>query len=183
MDLPDSYYIYDESAITTQRKHFYLILYELIQLVIVAVLSLVISLCQNETISTTGFLLIFIIFLVGIIIQFHYSKKQFGGEWFEFRAVAESIKSLAWQYAVGCGNFCEENNAEKLFFQQIKQIKERYNINPDPKTTSSGILDEIKQSMEKIRKMEWEEKRGTYITERIDDQITWYTNKGLNSVI
>ncbi|MDD3042719.1 MAG: DUF4231 domain-containing protein [Methanosarcinaceae archaeon] len=177
MDLPDSYFIYNKSAITAQRNHFRQIRCELIQLVIVAILSLIISLSNNETISTIGFSAIVVIFLIGIIIQFHYSKQQFGRKWFESRAVAESIKSLAWQYAVGCGNFCEEDRAELLFLQQIRQIKETYKVNPDPKTTSSGILDEKKQSMEKIRKMEWELKRETYIKERIDDQITWYTDK------
>ncbi|WP_440951588.1 DUF4231 domain-containing protein [Methanococcoides sp. FTZ1] len=177
MELPDSYFIYDKSAIIAQSKHFKLIICELIQLVIVAVLSLIISLLHKEPIPTIGFSAIVIIFFIGIIIQLHYNKKQFERKWFEFRAVAESIKSLAWQYAAGCGNFCEENNAEMLFLQQIKQIKETYKVNPDPKITSSGILDEKKQSMEKIRKMKWEEKREAYIKERIDDQITWYTDK------
>lgn len=177
MELPDSYFTYDKSAIIAQSKHFKLIICELIQLVIVAVLSLIISLSHKEPIPTIGFSAIVIIFFIGIIIQLHYNKKQFERKWFEFRAVAESIKSLAWQYAAGCGNFCEENKAEMLFLQQIKQIKETYKVNPDPKTTSSGILDEKKQSMEKIRKMKWEEKREAYIKERIDDQITWYTDK------
>lgn len=105
------------------------------------------------------------------------SKKQYGRKWFEFRAVAESIKSLTWQYAMACEDFCEENKANKLLLQEIKQIKEIYKINPDPKTISDGILHDIKQSMENVRKKGWKEKRETYFEERIDNQITWYTSK------
>ncbi|WP_407357156.1 DUF4231 domain-containing protein [Methanolobus sp. WCC5] len=104
-------------------------------------------------------------------------KKQLARKWFEFRAVAESIKSLAWQYAVGCGDFCDESAANKLFLKQIKEIKERCEIIPYPKTISSKGIDEIKDTMEIITKMEWEEKKETYIKERINDQIAWYTNK------
>lgn len=177
MDLPDSYFIYDKSAITAQRHYFLLIICELIQLVIVAILSLIISLYYNETISTIGFLMIVVIFIVGIIFQLRYSKKQLARKWFEFRAVAESIKSLAWQYAVGCGNLCDKNEAEIFFLKQIKEIKEIYEVNPYPKTISSDGIYEIKQTMKIIRNMGWEEKKKTYIKERINNQITWYTNK------
>lgn len=177
MDLPDNYFMYDESAISAQRNHFRLIQFELILLVVVAILSLIVNLFQNETISTIIFSVIFIIFLIGIIIPAQYSKRQFGRKWFEFRAVAESIKSLAWQYAMACGDFYEENGANKLFLQQIKQIKEIYQINPDPKQISKGTLNDIQQSMEEVRKKGWQEKRETYIKERIENQITWYTDK------
>lgn len=177
MDLPDSYSTYDESAIIAERNHFRLIQFELILLVVVALLSLIIALFRNETISIIVFSLIFVIFLIGIIIQLQFSKKQYGKKWFEFRAIAESIKSLSWQYAMACGDFCEKNVANNLFLQKIKQIKEIYKINPDTKTISSGILHDIKQSMEEVRKWGWKEKRDIYINERIDNQITWYTDK------
>ena len=177
MDLPDSYFKYDESAIIAQRNHFRLIRNELSLLVVVVLLSLIIAFFHNEIISTIGFSVIFVIFLIGILIQLQSTKKQYERKWFEFRAVAESIKSLAWQYAMACGDFCEENEANNLFLQKIKQIKEIYKVNPDPKTISSGILLDIKQSMEEVRKMGWKEKRETYINERIDNQITWYTDK------
>ena len=176
MDLPDSYSTYDESAIIAERNHFRLIQFELILLVVVAALSLSVNLFQNEEFSTIIFSVIFFIFLIGIIIQAQYGKRQFGRKWFEFRAVAESIKSLAWQYAMACGDFYEENGANKLFLQQIKQIKEIYQINPDPKI-AGGILNDIQPSMKEVRKKRWQEKRETYIKERIDDQITWYTDK------
>ena len=177
MDLPDSYSTYDESAIIAQRNHFRLIQFELILLVVVAALSLSVNLFQNEDFSTIIFSVIFFIFLIGIIIQAQYGKRQFGRKWFEFRAVAESIKSLAWQYAMECGDFYEENEANKLFLQIIKQIKETYQINPDSKLIPGGILKDIQPSMKEMRKKGWHEKRETYIKERVDNQITWYTDK------
>lgn len=177
MELPDSHSVYNKSAMIAQKYYFLLITCELIQLVIVALLSLIISLYYDEKVSTIGFSMIFVIFIVGIIFQLFYNKKQFARKWFEFRAVAESIKSLAWQYAMGCGDFCDENGAEKLFLKQIKEIKERCEVNPYPKTVSSDGVNEIKDTMKIIIKMEWQEKKETYIKERINNQITWYTNK------
>jgi len=178
MDLPDSYFTYDESAISAQRNHFQLIRYELSLLVVVAVLSVIIALSQNDIISTISFSVIFFLFLIGILIQLQSTKKQYGRKWFEFRAVAESIKSLAWQYGMACGDFSEENiEANKLFLQKIKQVKEIYHVNPDPKAISEAILNDIKQSMEELRKIGWQEKKEVYFRERIDDQINWYTYK------
>ena len=120
MDLPDSYFTYDESAINAQRKHFRLIQYELGLLVVVAVLSLIVALFQNNTFSTYIFKFISLLFFIGILVQYQSTKMQFGKKWFEFRAVAESIKSLAWQYAMTCGDFYEENEVDKQFLQKSR---------------------------------------------------------------
>lgn len=178
MDLPDSYSSYDASAISAQRGHFRLILFELSSAVVISILSLIIAIFQQDTISRIGFLIISFLFLIGIIRQLLATKKQFERKWFAFRAVAESIKSLAWQYATACGDFNESNlDASKLFLQRIKRIKEIFQINPDPATISIESSNDLKQSMVETREMEWQNKRNIYIKERLEDQIKWYTNK------
>lgn len=178
MDLPDSYSTYDASAINAQRSHFRLILLELSSAVVISVLSLIIVISQHDTISRFGFSVIFFLFLLGIILQLQATKKQFERKWFAFRAVAESIKSLAWQYAMVCGDFSERNHdANELLLQRIKCAKEAFQINPDPKTIPIGVLNEIKKSILEARKAGWQNKRNIYMKERLEDQITWYTNK------
>ncbi len=178
MDLPDSYSSYDASAIIAQRSHFKLILFELGSAVIISILSLIIAISQQDTISRIGFLIIFFLFLIGIIRQLIAMKKQFERKWFAFRAVAESIKSLAWQYAMACGDFSELNHdASKLFLRRIERAKEIFQINPDPETISCELLNDLKQSMVEMREIEWQNKRKIYIKERLEDQIKWYTNK------
>ncbi|VVB96338.1 Uncharacterised protein [uncultured archaeon] len=181
MDLPDSYSSYDASAVIAQRGHFQLILFELSSAVVISIISLIIAISHQDTTSRIGFLIIFFIFLIGIILQLYASKKQYERKWFAFRAVAESIKSLAWQYAMACGDFNKAKDANKLLIQRIKDVKEIFQINPYPKTISIGVLDEIKSSMVEARKIEWQDKRDIYIIERLEDQITWYTNKAKNN--
>lgn len=178
MDLPDSYSSYDASTIIAQRDHFRLILFELSSAVVISILSLIIAISQQDTISRIGFLIISFLFLIGIIRQLLATKKEFEKKWFAFRAVAESIKSLAWQYGMACGNFSESNlDACKLFLQRIKRIKEIFQINPDTETISIESSNDLKQSMLEVRKLGWQDKRNIYIKERLEDQIKWYTNK------
>lgn len=178
MDLPDSYSAYDASAIIAQRGHFRLILFELSSAVVISILSLIIAISQQDTISRIGFLIISFLFLIGIIRQLLATKKQFERKWFAFRAVAESIKSLAWQYAMACGDFSKSNlDASKLFIQRIERAKEIFQINPDPETISIESSNDLKKSMVEAREIGWENKRKIYIKERLEDQIKWYTNK------
>lgn len=178
MDLPDSYSSYDASAIIAQRSHFRLILFELGSAVIISIISLIIAIIQQDTISRIGFLIIFFLFLMGIIRQLIAMKKQFERKWFAFRAVAESIKSLSWQYAMACGDFNESNpDVSRLFLQRIERIKEIFQINPDPETISIESSNDLKQSMIEAREMGWQNKKKIYIKERLEDQIKWYTNK------
>lgn len=178
MDLPDSYSSYDASAIIAQRSHFQLILFELGSVVIISIISLIIAIIQQDTISRIGFLIIFFLFLMGIIRQLIAMKKQFERKWFAFRAVAESIKSLSWQYAMACGNFSESNlDVSRLFLQRIERVKEIFQLNPEPETISIESSNDLKQSMVEARGFGWENKRKIYMKERLEDQIKWYTNK------
>lgn len=178
MDLPDSYSSYDTSAIIAQRDHFRLILFELGSAVVISISSLIIAIYQQDTISRIGFLIISFLFLIGIVRQLIATKEQFERKWFAFRAVAESIKSLAWQYAMACGDFSESSlDASKLFLQRIKRAKEIFRINPDPETISIESSNDLKQSLEEAREIGWQNKRKIYIKERLEDQIKWYRNK------
>lgn len=105
-------------------------------------------------------------------------KKQYERKWFAFRAVAESIKSLSWQYAMACGDFSESNlDVSRLFLQRIERAKEIFRLNPDPETISIESSNDLKQSIVEARELGWENRRKIYIKERLEDQIKWYTNK------
>jgi len=97
-------------------------------------------------------------------------------DWYEGRAAAESVKTLAWRYAVGGHPFAAglaEAGADQLFVERCDEILRdltelELGGHPAPQITSQ--MRELRQSRLATRK-------DTYETERIANQQDWYSSK------
>jgi hypothetical protein len=99
--------------------------------------------------------------------------------WYQGRAVAESVKSLAWRYAVGGRPFSQadpaSNAADAVLterFQQVLADFETVRILP-----TSNAADEITDWMRQVRSSSLTDRRAAYKRDRIEDQRTWYSTK------
>ena len=91
--------------------------------------------------------------------------------WYNGRAVAESIKTSSWKYMMGSAN-------DQDFIRKVESIIVEARSNNFKLTkTYSKHRDVITKQMTAIRSLSFDERKDTYITERIDDQIKWYTKK------
>jgi hypothetical protein len=94
--------------------------------------------------------------------------------WYEGRAVAESVKTLAWQYSVAGGAFRHDASvdAEDLFAARLVDImREMRSV-----VTRTGAA-QITADMGRLRSEPLDRRRERYLTERVDSQITWYAGK------
>lgn len=102
-------------------------------------------------------------------------------DWFNGRAVAESIKTAAWRFAMGATPFHSGDAAsrEARFINRLTEImKERTQLRlPRVPGTDQAISDE----MRRISALEWTERRAIYLARRLDDQVEWYSSKAETS--
>jgi len=97
--------------------------------------------------------------------------------WYAGRAVAESIKTITWRYVCCAEPFQgDDASARNDFRQTLKAIVEQ---NREVCQSLTDHLDgaQITHVMEKMRSRPLEERRETYATSRIANQLAWYAKK------
>jgi hypothetical protein len=97
--------------------------------------------------------------------------------WYDARAVAESAKTLAWQYAVAGGEFAREADREDAvrsrFLTRLNDMLEGV-VRLGPSSRQGSALP---RRLEELRRSDFLERRSTYIDHRLDEQHGWYAGK------
>jgi hypothetical protein len=116
----------------------------------------------------------FAIVVLSFVFRFH----NFQGIWYNARAVAESIKTVSWRYAVKAEPYnIFDDNAKVLFLNVIKHI---IDMNHEfKKYIEADFSDQqpIPDSMTKIRQLSFDERLVIYHRHRIIEQRDWYAKK------
>jgi hypothetical protein len=102
-----------------------------------------------------------------------YDKNWFGG-----RALAESVKTIAWRYMIGAGPYnCDLNprKVDELFITEIKRILHENKSTGSGLGPSSQVSDQITNKMREIRALSTLDRKKIYLKYRIEDQQHWYT--------
>lgn len=96
--------------------------------------------------------------------------------WYDARATAESIKSAAWQFAVGGEAFrLSDADAEERFTRRLEAVLAavpKLDIGP-----VSGTAAGVTPSMELIRALPLADRISVYRQFRAQDQVRWYARK------
>lgn len=112
-------------------------------------------------------------FVISLMLTTGLEKSRYQERWFAGRAVAESARSLAWRYAAGGDPFpLTDETADAAFAQQIAEARTRAHG-----LFTHGAGEEITAAMRDARALPLEQRRQQYLTNRIDDQIGWYSSK------
>ena len=79
-----------------------------------------------------------VLFFLSIFVRLYTGSARLDRKWFTYRAVAESMKTLSWQYAMGTGEFpLESNNADSDFRQRLSDVERGSSFPPFPSTVST----------------------------------------------
>jgi hypothetical protein len=119
------------------------------------------------------------IFFIGSLSAYVYGKQQkFQERWYQARALAESIKTATWRLVMLAEPFgqSKENNLETFRNLLTELLEENKGIGAHISGDWSQ-MDEITTRMIEILRMPFDDKRATYLKERIDDQRGWYAKK------
>lgn len=113
-------------------------------------------------------------FSVALVVEILLWTQQPEREWYAGRAVAESIKTLAWRYAVAGAPFSSDVARPRTLLQErvnevIAQGGPRLPLESDDPFATAA--------MTKLRAAPFEERRKVYLENRLQAQKTWYTER------
>ncbi|MFF8967863.1 DUF4231 domain-containing protein [Streptomyces sp. NPDC014995] len=112
-------------------------------------------------------------FLATLLVEIWLLLSKPERDWYDGRAFAESIKTLAWRYSVASAPFSIQSEAEQHFVNEIgKLIAEAPS---DSIVVSSPV--HITERMIALRQAPLEVRREVYLKGRIEDQLKWYSRK------
>lgn len=97
--------------------------------------------------------------------------------WYAGRAVAESIKTVVWRYVSRAEPFHEDEESAKVhLLKKLRQVVSQ-NSRVTDKLVSHISVHQISDKMRQMRTDDFYTRRDTYIRQRIDDQLDWYSRK------
>ncbi|HJQ40858.1 MAG TPA: DUF4231 domain-containing protein [Thermoanaerobaculia bacterium] len=112
--------------------------------------------------------------IAALVITLLTQNKSYERTWYGGRAIAESVKTLAWRYMTRAEPF--QAGDDELFLERLAQLLQSA-ANLDVRLTAVAGADQITPHMRKVRGWPLAERRDHYDEFRIQDQQKWYAGK------
>lgn len=129
--------------------------------------------------ALSGLMLLSAMF-ISIILKY----KKYEDVWYRGRALAESCKTLTWRF-ITCSEYFEydvvANEADSRFIDRIREINNEFNDLHDELRASEIAMPIITKEMKRIRLLSLNDRKSYYLSERIQNQIDWYSSKADNN--
>jgi hypothetical protein len=180
-DLPALFRAADKVSNVAQSQFAWLTATQLGLCVIVAILG---SFALSSTPHKIGLAIASaVILILAIVTTILILVSNLDKDWYEGRAIAESVRSKAWCYMTGSEPYRIDTKvpAEDLFISFLSSLlksRERFASRLGGRV---AIDQQITDKMRRIRNLLLEDRKTVYLTERIDNQRRWYSNKAEGS--
>jgi hypothetical protein len=167
-DLPATFRVADAEATRAEGRFLGLVRGE-IALPLVGVAAGVTAIWVPEVGVVTVIAVAFI-----VLLRLLHRNTHSDATWYELRATAEAIKSVAWCYAVRAAPFDaadqSEEAAERLFLERLDAATAELAF---PPPVEAG--DEVTPAMRHLHDAPHDEQRAVYVQGRLQDQLSWYS--------
>lgn len=172
-DFPASYIAADAASLDGQRRFITSTRIQLLLLVVASAAG-AFSWTVNQTWDGAA-LLAGVAFLAAAVLRTILIRGRPHRAWYDGRAAAESIKTLAWKYSVAGDPFLSTNEDSDDVFRRLSSdvLASFATLGATPALASK----EPTESMRALRKAPLEERRAAYEAHRIADQRGWYERK------
>lgn len=176
LDLPAAFRAADLSSQTAQRWHVGLVVIHLAVLVAAAVAG--VPTLQSPANKADQNTVIAVLLVVGALLSLYTKVRPYDRIWYRARARAESIKSMAWKYAMraepyALGDAESEATLCNDLFEHREEAKWSH-LAVGALEGSSGV---ITPSMRALRGRPWNERLDVYTRLRVSDQRAWYAKR------
>ena len=177
-DLPALYNAADKASTTAQARYIALFRLNLLLLVLGAVLTAVSF--QSGSAKATSVTIAGILFILSLLVAAAIGVKRYEKTWYGGRAIAESVKTLAWKYMTGAEPYeipLTSREADERFARDLSAVlAQRKNLSGALRGGLSNSP-QITDKMRLIRELKTDERKAIYLTQRIENQQHWYTEK------
>ncbi len=116
-------------------------------------------------------------FIAALSLEVHLLRDRPEERWYHGRALAESIKTLAWRYMAIAEPFPKSlplDRAEEVLLARIQDLHRESSPNLPGLTVGTS---QITERMRQIRESELDSRKATYLEFRVTDQQAWYEKK------
>ncbi len=171
-DFPGIYKEADKISNQTQRMYLLILRIFLSLLVISSILVMYFDNIWEMNVINA------VISLVILSLSFVFFLYDFQGIWYNARAVAESIKTSCWRYAIRAEPYnIEEDDSKLLLIDTMKAIVEMNKEFKKYITAEYAADAQLPDSLWNIRMLSFEQRLDYYHLNRVVEQLEWYTNK------
>lgn len=171
MIYPALYKSADELSIESQRLFYWVLFCHLAALTIAAIISLVNS---SEAWVAVVQAVTLLIALGCSIFLFSIRPER---QWYEARAVAESIKTITWRYTSKIHPYNNKDDDDrKQFLDTLRRLVD-LNAGVAKKLRKHIGASQITKKMQACRDMQLQERVANYVRERVEEQLDWYSRK------
>jgi hypothetical protein len=177
-DLPALHAAADSASLAAQRSYLRLVRLELVLLVLGAAatsVSVADPRAARALAGAGGFLLV-----LSLIVTLGIRAAKHEGGWYGGRAVAESVKTLAWKYATCAEPFTAAlplDEARHAFGARLRAVLEQAARLSVPLLAEAPQTVQITPAMDQLRAAGLDERKAVYLRDRIHDQQGWYLGK------
>ncbi len=181
-DYPALFQVADRASQAAQRKHLWFTGTILSSLVGAALLGALggVLVSVKTVLATASTALVALSFVLTAIRRALKPEKL----WYGGRAVAESVKSMSWRYMTGAAPYDTLPSVEAVDAKFVADLKSMV-TGSDQLAVGFGseFIDrpEISARMRGLRASSLEQRRETYVAQRIADQRRWYGSKARKS--
>lgn len=177
-DMPALFKAANSASLVAQKRYLFLVLGNLLFLVAGAVLS---SIPPIPPLSKSEMALMgSISFGIGLFFTLFIHTLEYEKGWYGGRAIAESVKTIAWRYMTCAEPYrtknCSEAADSKLVSELLSIISERKELSKFL-GGKAGMDQQITQKMREARNLDTESRKQLYLKERIANQREWYSKK------
>lgn len=177
-DFPNYYTAGDKASLTAQNFYTNYIKWSLISMLIAAAIAIY-SFHELE-VKRIAYIISGLLLLVSTILSLVIKNKKYESTWYRGRALAESAKTLTWRFMTKSEYFentINDEEAKKRFIGRMNEIKNEFkDLNSSLKAKHLS-LPIITNKMIAIRHLNLQDRMAFYLKNRIENQISWYSNK------
>jgi hypothetical protein len=166
----------DDASGRAQKEYLRLVKVEYALLLLAAVLAM--RVFEASTAFLIGYAMVFVASLVVMLLRTLGKPEQ---DWYRCRALAESVKTSTWRYAMRAAPFdgVSKPDPRTEFCEFLEAIFEANRHVGHRMTAAAADADQITPEMDEIRAKPLTERIAFYLSDRIRDQRQWYVRKAL----
>lgn len=172
--LPELYYAADQRAQEAQKRHSVGLCLQYAILVCASASTLGEELMGSH--AAIGSYLFFIVISGVLLTQNFFSASA--SKWYRLRAVAESIKTLAWKHAMGC-SLQGKPSKKNYLGAATNRILDAHSDSAEVASLWSFSVEETSWMMN-ARSSPIAERYSVYLNMRINEQLEWYAMHSMN---
>jgi hypothetical protein len=118
-------------------------------------------------------------FFAAVILKFASRDRRYDKQWFDGRAVAETVKTTAWRFMMRVPPFDDDAAADEAFASRLQDALEaREDLHATMAgKTGAGSIRQISDEMRETRRTSLRGRRDRYRRQRLRNQMDWYLRK------